>query len=201
MCSDKQPKIKETTMKEAQLKKVGILFDAIDAVVNDPEIPIDQVMVVRQDGTVGTVTTGNHPKASRSSKREYTEEELQERATEHARLSNAIESYRIHEFQENGKLYVTTTHLAAALKKTKYDVINHLKDLVKNGTLKYIIKSFNIKEDNPDYVKNVKLIDFNELADIERTAGGVLFADSQVKDIITAIKNGIQGSEDMVSPM
>ncbi len=190
-------------MKEEKLKKVGILFDAIDAVVNDPEIPIDQVMVVRQDGTVGTVTSGNHPKPSRPGKKEYTEEELQQRAADHARLSNAIESYRIHEFQENGKIYVTTTHLATALKKTKYDVINHLKDLVKDGALKYVIKGFNIKDDNPDYTKTVKLIDFDELANVEKDIDETkaLFKNDDIKEITSLIKNGIQGSEDMISPM
>jgi len=190
-------------MKEEKLKKVGILFDAIDAVVNDPEIPINQVLVVRDDGTVGSVTTGTHTKPSRPAKKEYTEEELKERATNHARLSNAIESYRIEELHNNNKILVTTTHLASALKRTKYDIINHLKNLVKDDKLKYIIKSFAIKEDQPDYTKNVKLIDFDELAEIENNLPeeNALFNKNNTDDIKAILKGGIQGSEDMISPM
>ena len=190
-------------MKEAQLKKLGAMIEAIDAVVNDPEFPVNRVLVEMGNGEVGVYTSGSSPKNIRPVKKEYSEEELKERAAEHARLSNAIESYRIHELQANNKILVTTTHLAAALKKTKYDVINHLKNLVKNDKLKYIIQSFCTKADDPEYKKNVKLIDFNELATIENElpTEEALFVQDDVKTIANALKNGIQGSEDMIAPM
>ena len=188
-------------MKEAQLKKLGNLFDAIDAVISDPEIPINKVSVVRCNDDA--LPSNAYLKPGRVMKREYTEDELKARAAEHARLSNAIESYRIHELQENDKILVTTTHLAAALKKTKYDIINHLKALVKDGRLNYIIQSFSIKDDDPEYKKNVKLIDFNELADIEAALpeDEALFETADLKTLTDIIKNGITGSEDMIAPI
>ena len=100
-------------------------------------------------------------------------------------------------------MYVTTTHLAFAIKKSKYEVVNHLKNLVKEGKLEYVVKSFSIKDNDPEYKKNVKLIDFDKLAEIESALPDnvALFKNENVKDIAAVIKNNINGSEDMVAPM
>lgn len=191
-------------MKEAQLKKVGALLDLINEVVNDPEIPIDAVVLKRSNGDTDCLCNGKESvKSARPTKKEYSEEELKERAIEHTRLSNQIESFRIAELTDNNKMYVTTTHLASATKKSKYEVINHLKNLVKDGKIEYVVKSFNIKDDDPEYKKNVKMIDFNKLAEIESTLPDdvALFKNDNVTDISAMIKNSINGSEDMVAPM
>lgn len=190
-------------MKEAQLKKLGAMIEAVEAVVNDPEFPINRVLLEMANGEVSCYSGPIGTKPARPAKKEYSEEELKERAAEHARLSNAIESYRIHELQANNKILVTTTHLAAALKKTKYDVINHLKNLVKNDKLKYIVESFSTKADDPEYKKNVKLIDFDELSKVENELPEeeALFPFEDCTTIANTLKNGIQGSEDMIAPM
>ncbi len=192
------------SMKEAQLKKVGALLDLINEVVNDPEIPINAVVLKRSNGDTDCLCGGKGSvKSSKPAKKEYSEEELKERAIEHARLSNQIESFRIAELTENNKMYVTTTHLASAIKKSKYEVVNHLKNLVKEGKLEYVVKSFSIKDNDPEYKKNVKLIDFDKLAEIESALPDnvALFKNENVKDIAAVIKNNINGSEDMVAPM
>lgn len=190
-------------MKEAQLKKIGNLLDAINEVVNDREIPINRVLIERNDGSSSSYGVVGSANPARLAKKEYTEEEQKARAQEHARLSNMIESYRIKELFDNEKILVTTTHLASALKKTKYEIISHLKNLVKKGKLNYIIQSFATKDDDPEYKKNVKLIDFDELANVEKDLpkGTTLFDVADAKAISTSIRNGIRGSEDMVAPM
>lgn len=190
-------------MKEAQLKKIGNLLDAINEVVNDREIPINRVLIERNDGSSSSYGVVGSAKPARPSKKEYTEEEQRERAEEHSRLSNMIESYRIKELFDNEKILVTTTHLASVLKKTKYEIISHLKNLVKGGKLGYIIQSFAIKNDDPEYKKNVKLVDFDELVNAEKDLpeGAALFDVADAKSISASIQNGIRGSEDMVAPM
>ena len=191
-------------MKDAQLKKVGALLDMINEVVSDPEIPINAVVLKRSNGDTDCLCGGKGSvKSSKPAKKEYSDEELKERALEHSRLSNQIESFRIEELTNNNKIYVTTTHLASALKKSKYEVINHLKNLVKNEKLEYFVVGFSTKDNDPTYKKNVKLIDFDKLAEIESRMpeDDSLFKGEDVKNIAAIIKSGINGSEDMVAPM
>lgn len=185
-------------MKEEQLKKLGNLLEAINAVIEDHEIPIDRITIERNSGDKQTDT----PKFTKPGKKEYSEEEIKARAEAHSKLSKAIETYRLAELRNNNKILVTITHLANALKRSKYDVVTHLKELVKENKIQYIVEEFSIGDD-PTEKRSVKLVEFNELAAVEKTLpeDKALFNVDAIDSIASTLKNVIMSAEDMVAPM